>query len=584
MKHFDCVLLLVLACGGALAACSKEAASTRESDATGAPTAAEVATSWPAYRATFIDEYLAANPVKAIELGRHEFDGQLPDLTFDGRATYRRNLIGWMKRATAVSGEAMTRQDEFERQYLLSNLEAELFWLDDVAYASRNPLVWGDPAFPTVYLTRDYAPLPERMDAFNSYLENLPGYLTDMRRTIQGPIPRTWAETSLAMFGGLDKFFGSQVAVIFAEVDDRERQARMNAALVSARESLQETVTWLNGLEQDESFALGTELFGRMLWKTERVDTPLAELKTIGEADLARNLASMRTACDEFAPGLSMVDCAAKAKLDKPPEGPVEGAKRQLGLLRQFVVDNDLVTIPSDDPVTVDAAPPYNASNLAYISIPGPYEKKLPSVYYIAPPDPSWSREKQQRYLPGETDLLFVSLHEVWPGHFLNYLHARQSDSVYGRISVGYAFAEGWAHYTEEMMYNAGLGRGDPQMHIGQLTNALLRNVRYLSAIGLHTEGMTVEESERMFIEMGLQDPGNARQQAYRGTFDPAYLNYTMGKLMIKKLREDWTAERGGRKAWKAFHDEFLSYGGPPIPMVRDAMLGGATGALFSLE
>ena len=121
-------------------------------------------------------------------------------------------------------------------------------------------------------------------------------------------------------------------------------------------------------------------------------------------------------------------------------------------------------------------------------------------------------------------------------------------------------------------------------MHIGQLTNALLRNVRYLSAIGLHTEGMTVEESERMFIEMGLQDPGNARQQAYRGTFDPAYLNYTMGKLMIRKLREDWTAERGGRKAWKAFHDEFLSYGGPPIPMVRDAMLGGTTGALFSLE
>lgn len=565
-----------------LAACSKDAP-----PATPAPAPAPVesavaaASGWPAFRETFIDEYLAANPVQAVNLGKHEFDGQLPDNTPEGRAAYRAKVIDWMRRATAIDGEAMSDDQRFEREYLLNDLGAELFWLDDVRYADRNPLAWGYAAFPSVYLTRDYAPLPERMDAFNTYLENLPGYLADMRNTVKGPIPRTWAETSLAMFGGLDTFFAGPVNAIFADVDDAKRQARMTAALDAAHQSLQETLTWLKGLEQDESFELGAELFSRMLWKTERVDTPLAELKAIGEADLARNLESMREACNDFAPGLSLVDCAARAKRDKPPEGPVEGAKRQLGLLRQFIVDNDIVTIPSDDPVTVDAAPPYNASNLAYIEIPGPYEKKLPAVYYIAPPDPSWSKEEQQRYLPGEGDLLFVSLHEVWPGHFLNYLHAKQSDSVYGRISVGYAFAEGWAHYTEEMMYDAGLGAGDPQTHIGQLTNALLRDVRYLSAIGLHTGEMSVEESEQMFIEKGMQDPGNARQQAYRGTFDPAYLNYTMGKLMILKLRDDWTAGRGGRDAWKAFHDQFLSYGGPPIPMVREAMLGGSDGELF---
>jgi uncharacterized protein (DUF885 family) len=145
---------------------------------------------------------------------------------------------------------------------------------------------------------------------------------------------------------------------------------------------------------------------------------------------------------------------------------------------------------------------------------------------------------------------------------------------------VGYAFAEGWAHYTEEMMWEAGLGDGDPETHIGQLSNALLRNVRFLSAIGLHTKGMTVEESERMFREQAFQDPGNSRQQAARGTYDPAYLNYTMGKLMIRKLREDWTRERGGQEGWqwKQFHDAFLSYGGPPIPLVRKAMLGGGSG------
>ncbi|MBW3568481.1 MAG: DUF885 domain-containing protein, partial [Proteobacteria bacterium] len=488
----------------------------------------------------------------------------------------------WTQRARAVDSARMNPAEIFERDYLLSDLEEEQFWREEVKVYERNPLAWGYAAFPTVYLTREYAPLDVRMDAFNTYLENMPAYLADMRATIEGPLPRTWVENALMMYGGLDQFFGSAVSGIFAPVEDVERHERLDAAMSEARAALQETVAWLEGRERDESFALGPELFSRMLWVTERVDTPLAELKAIGEADMERNLQSMREACAEFAQGLSLVDCAAKSKLDKAPEGPVEGAKRQLHGLRDFLVKHDIVSIPSDDPVTVDAAPPYRASNLAYIEIPGPYEKKLPAVYYIAPPNPEWSEEEQRQYTPGETDLLYVSVHEVWPGHFLNYLHAKQADSIYGRISVGYAFAEGWAHYTEEMMHDAGLGAGDPQVHIGQLTNALLRNARYLSAIGLHTEGMTVEESQQLFIEKGLQDPGNAQQQAYRGTSDPGYLNYTMGKLMIMKLRDDWVASRGGRDAWKAFHDEFLSYGGPPIPMVREAMLGGAGGSLFA--
>ena len=131
-------------------------------------------------------------------------------------------------------------------------------------------------------------------------------------------------------------------------------------------------------------------------------------------------------------------------------------------------------------------------------------------------------------------------------------------------------------------MYDAGLSNNDSEMHIGQLQEALLRNVRFVSAIGLHTKGMTVADAKKMFIEQGFQDEANAEQQANRGTFDPAYLNYTMGKLMIRKLREDWCASRGGRTAWKQFHDAFLSYGGPPIPMVRKAMMGADDkGSLF---
>jgi uncharacterized protein (DUF885 family) len=258
----------------------------------------------------------------------------------------------------------------------------------------------------------------------------------------------------------------------------------------------------------------------------------------------------------------------------KAPGSPVQAATRQLDTLEAFVRAKNLVSVPGSERALVREAPPYQRFNFAYIDIPGPYEKNLPSIYYIAPPDPTWPKAEQEAYVPGAADLLFTSVHEVWPGHFLNFLHSNRAKSKFGQIFVGYAFAEGWAHYAEEMMWEAGLGNGDPETHIGQLMNALLRNARYLSAIGMHTKGMTLAESERLFREQAYQDPANARQQAARGAYDPAYLNYTLGKLMIRKLREDWTRTRGGREAWHDFHDQFLSYGGPPIPLVRRAMVG----------
>ena len=290
--------------------------------------------------------------------------------------------------------------------------------------------------------------------------------------------------------------------------------------------------------------------------------------------DLERNLNMMDEACAEFAPGESTRDCVLKVQNRKPPDGVVAGATRQLPGLRKFIEENNIVSIPGTEEALVAEAPPHRRSNLAYIEIPGPFEVGLPSVYYIAPPDPTWSEEDQLAYIQGEAELQDVTVHEVWPGHFLQFLHANRAENNVGQHFWTYSFVEGWAHYTEQMMLDAGLGNGDPELRIGQLLNALLRNVRYLSAIGLHAEGMTVEESHAMFEAKAFQDFGNASQQASRGTYDPGYLNYTLGKLMINKLREDWTNGRGGEGAWGKFHDQFLSYGSPPVPLVRELMLG----------
>jgi uncharacterized protein (DUF885 family) len=175
---------------------------------------------------------------------------------------------------------------------------------------------------------------------------------------------------------------------------------------------------------------------------------------------------------------------------------------------------------------------------------------------------------------------LFVSAHEAIPGHFLQFLHSNRAPSLVGRLFVTGGFAEGWAHYAEEMVWEAGL-RGTPEAQLGMLLNSLLRNCRFLSAIGLHTQSWTVADAQAFFQQQCYQSAAGANQQALRGTFDPGYLNYTMNKLLIRKLRDDWTATRGGKSAWKAFHDQFLSYGGPPVPLVRSAMMGSAPAVVF---
>ena len=253
-------------------------------------------------------------------------------------------------------------------------------------------------------------------------------------------------------------------------------------------------------------------------------------------------------------------------------------------MLKDFIVKNNVATIPGTEDALVAEAPPYNRGNFAFIQVPGPFEHGVASVFNIAPPDPKWSKADQAAYTPSESSLLFDSVHEVWPGHFLQFLHSNSNPVKLEGLWVLAPYAEGWAHYCEEMMYDMGLGKGDPEKHIGELTAALLRDVRLLSAIGMHTQGMTVAQSEKMFREQAFQDPGNARQQAARGTYDPGYLRYTLGKLMIRKLRTDWLTKRGAapddQSKWHEFHDEFLSYGGPPLQLLRKQMLGDGDAAL----
>jgi len=536
--------------------------------------------SWEKFVTRQIEAHISNHPQWAVFQGRHEYDGQLPDWSRAGIGNEIARLHRVREEAVAFADDRMSAEQLYQREYLLARVDQDLFWMEKARLPFRNPEYYfgwlSDSLDPSPYIALDYAPLEERMRAFTLYLKNVPKAVAQIRDNLEMPMPRTWLQLGIDGFGGYAEYYRDDVPAVWAGVDNPDLQREFAVANVAAIDAMQGITDWLksNLPNATEDFALGPDLYRQMLWDTERVAIPLDQLEAIGRADMVRNLQNLKEACSEYAPGSSVRDCMARMSANKPAEDSVQTAREQLQEIRKFIVEQDLVSIPGSEEAKVAEAPPYARSNFAYINIPGAWEKNQPSTYYISPPNPAWPEDVQADYIAGEADLLATSVHEVWPGHFLNFLHANRAPFFYGRVFVGYAFAEGWAHYTEEMMIEAGLRDFDPETRIGQLSNALLRDARFLSSIGLHTQGWTVEDSKRFFMEEALQSEGTAIQQAARGTYDPAYLNYTMGKLMIKRLRDDWTATRGGRTAWREFHDTFLSYGGPPIPLVRQQMMG----------
>jgi uncharacterized protein (DUF885 family) len=316
-----------------------------------------------------------------------------------------------------------------------------------------------------------------------------------------------------------------------------------------------------------------------MLAETQAVEIDLGRLTAIAEEDLRRNTKAIEEAARAIDPRRSTREIVLELAEDKPPATEIlETATDQATAMRRFITDNRIVTIPSDEPAEVRESPPFQRWNAAFLDVPGPFETtSLPSFYYISPPDPKWPVAEQRAYIIPRADLLFTTIHEVWPGHFLQHLHLKRHPSRVVKSFCTYSSSEGWAHYAEEMMFDAGAGGGTPQSRIGMLKEALLRNARFVATIGLHTGGMTVAQAAKLFEEKAFVDPANARQQAVRGTFDPMYLAYTLGKVMIRNLRADWQKRFPNTPAID-FHDRFLSYGCAPVPVVRRIMLGDNAG------
>jgi uncharacterized protein (DUF885 family) len=516
------------------------------------------------------------DPAQAVSLGFHDFDGVLPDRSPKGLAQEIAQLR--KDRDSLRAAGDLTPLQALERDVLLAEVRGWLFALVEQDSFRTNPMAYSGAINLAAYIIRDYAPKVRRAAGVIKLCTGLPAYLAQARANLTSPMPRSWIDTALLQTRGYIQFADQDVRRELSSVDiPLANQADIDPALDTCKAALTEHVAWL---EREQArgtvaYALGRDNYLAMLAETQGIETDLARLTAIAEADLAANLRAITEtarAIDSKRPVAEVIRSMAD---DKPAANEViELATRQSEDMRAFVVANRIVSIPTPDVAVVRESPAFQRWNIAFLDRPGPFEERpLPSMYYVSPPDPKWPAAEQRAYIPSRDDLLFITIHEVWPGHFLHGLHIAKHPSRILKSFCTYTNSEGWAHYTEEMMLEAGAGGQSPRARIGMLKNALLRNVRFVVALGEHTGGMTVEDATKLFETKAFTDAGTARQQAVRGTFDPMYLAYTLGKIMIKTLRADWMKKHPGASLGE-FHDELLSYGCAPLPLIRRAMLG----------
>ncbi len=572
---------IILAAALVAAACSSKKKAEKHAPAAEPPAPVQQQTrdeEFTTYANEVYDAWLEANPTRAAHMGYHQFDGVLPDYSpkaLDARAAQLK------EQRTHLDGFAgkLSPDRDLERQVLLAELRSSLFETYELRQPYRNPMFYTVTLLD--YISRDYAPIDQRARGIIALCNAAPAYFDQAMANLEEALPRTWIDTALLQTRGAIQFAREDVPAAMKGVSS-DVARKLGPALATYEAALTKYADFLEKrkAKQTDDFALGADKYRDMLREDEGVNVNLAHLRELGEQDLARNLAALEKAAKQIDPNKTVAEVVNLVRADRPKRDQLLTlAGEQATEMRKFLVNHHIVSIPTDDVAEPRLSPPFERWNAAFMSAPGNFEKKkLPSFYYISPPDPKWPKKVQEEYIPSRYDLEFITIHELWPGHFLHHLHIKVNPSKIMRSFCTYSTGEGWAHYAEEMMWNAGVGNGDPKTHIGQLQNALLRDVRFVASLGMHTGGMTVDEAKKMFIDKGFQDQGNAMQQAVRGTFDPGYLNYTLGKLMIRKLRDDWKAKVGDRYSLQAFHDAFLSHACAPIPVIRAQMLGPSAG------
>jgi len=432
-----------------------------------------------------------------------------------------------------------------------------------------------------VMISRTFAPQDQRLKSLISRLNLMPNALAEARSNLDNP-PRIYTQIAIEQVDGNRDFFASDLPAAFAEVKDAALLAEFKTANDAVIDALENYKKWLESdllQRSNGSFAYGADTLQKVLAADEMITTPLADLLSIAEADLKRNQQSFADAARRIDPTKAPAEVLADVKKDFPPASQLLAVTQSnLDGLAQFVREKRIIDLPPAPPARVVETPPFlRATTSASMDTPGPFEKVATEAYFtMTLPDPTWPQAEQDDFMSFwyRPQISNVSVHEVWPGHYVQFLYAKDFPSDVRKVFSAASNFEGWAHYCEQMMLDEGLHADDPRYRLAQVHLALLRDVRFIVGIKMHTQGMTMEQAQNMFVKNAYQPEAIAASEAKRGTSDATYGYYTMGKLMILKLREDYKTKMGDEYSLEGFHNTFVKLGPLPLPLIRKAMLG----------
>lgn len=526
-------------------------------------------------------------PFGAAYMGIHDGDGTLADFSA-GRVMARlQELERWQGELGRAESQIESIEDRTDLEILAWVCDAERFALTEIRPHQTSPLHYNDTVDVSGYFRRNYAPFAERMARLRDHLRAVPGALEAGSSNLQRSLPEIPLRQAIEAFRGHRQYLGDDLRATTEQLDDQGLRAEIDQAA-------QETVAALDAFIADlesrlpqahDDFALGEERFLGLLRSFELVDLPLDDLRRHGESDLQRNRAWLEETCARIDPDAGIREVMDRISRNHPAwDRLLPAAEDVLGDLRGFIVDNRLVSIPEDVEPVVAETPPFQRWGFASMDSPGAFEPPQSGAHYhITSPEPDWSDEQKEQWMRRFFDAAIVntSAHEVYPGHYVQSMHKRQAPTDVQKAFDSFTHWEAWAHYSEQMILDAGYLDDDTQQRVAQLYAALLRNARYMVAIGLHCDSMSVDQATEFIMETTLMDELPARREAERGTFDPGYGNYNLGKQMLLKLRADVEREKGSRFDLGAFHDAFLAHGAPPFPILRRRLLAEDDGRLL---
>jgi uncharacterized protein (DUF885 family) len=547
----------------------------------------------PSAFAVFVDDYFDAyfswKPSEGTAAGLHKYDDQLENGSADAVKKRVETVKALQARLEKLREGKLTEDEAIDAEVLDGLMQAELLDLEVVRTWRKNPMgyIATPPGAVDGLMKRDFAPAATRLRSVIARLKATPAMFAALRANVDNP-PKEFTDLAIRMAEGSIGFYRDTVSNWAKEAagKDADRLKEFHAANDAVIKSLAETVAWF---KQDllprskGEYALGAETFAKQLLYEEMVDIPLDKLLAIGEANLKRDQEAFRAVAEKIDAKKTPGEVMKSLSDDHPTEADlIASARRTIEKVRQFLVDKKIVTIPSEVRPTVLETPPYARNgSFASMDTPGAYETKATEAfYYVTPTEKDWSAKQKEEHLRlfNAPVMQIITIHEAFPGHYIQFLYAKQYPTKTRKLTYCGSNVEGWAHYCEQMTVEEGYGAGDAKIRLAQLSEALLRDCRFVVGIKLHTRGMTVEEGAKVFEKEGFQEPSTAYEEARRGAYNPTYLYYTLGKLQIYKLREDYRKAKSKDYKLETFHNEFVRQGGIPIKLIRRLLLPGDKG------